>query len=284
MSEFTLDSDQEDRTRRYFGDLYQRLQHHPILVVGAGAVGTEVVKNLVMLGIRTIYLVDFDKVSASNLNRCIFFTPQDHGVTYKVDAVLRYVQVSWPYTKIIPYPVAIQDAPDEVWQVPLVIIAVDNNEARYYCNLRALSNPNPPFIINGAMGRTFFEIQVLLPGETSCMVCTWSQEYLDGMFRRLVRESCDQFFAKTVEKFPAISVLNSMLGAIMASESVKILVGLDRFYAEHIWESEHQPILGKSLRYDIANHEFSIGKLTPNPLCVEIFCRNRRATLLKKEP
>lgn len=271
-----MDTDQEDRTRRYFGDAYQKLQQYPILVIGAGAVGTEVVKNLVMLGIQTIYLVDFDKVSASNLNRCIFFTPEDHGKTYKVDAIARSVHSTWPKTQIIPYHVAIQDAPDEVWQVPVVIVAVDNNEARYHCNLRVLSASQPPFVINGAMGRTFFEVQLLLPGQTACMVCNWSQEYLDSMFRRLVRESCDQFFTKTIEKFPAISVLNSMVGAIIASETTKILVGLERWNTEHTWIPEYRPILGQALRYDISTYECTVGKLTANPLCVEVFCRSQR--------
>ena len=270
------DIDLEDRTKRYFGDLYQRLQQYPILVVGAGAVGTEVVKNLAMLGVRKIYLVDFDKVSMSNLNRCIFFMPQDHGLMYKVHAVARYVSQAWQHTELIPYAMAIQDAPEEVWQVPIVILAVDNNEARYYCNLRALSSEQPPFLINGAMGRTFFALQVLLPGETSCLVCSWSPEYVQGMFRRIVRESCDQFFVKTSERFPAISVLNSMIGAMMASETTKILVGLEQWKQHKQWEPEHQPILGQALRYDIATHEFSIGKLIPNPECVEVFCKIHR--------
>lgn len=270
------DRDSEDRSRRYFGELYPRLQQYPVLVVGAGAVGCEVVKNLVMVGVREIHLVDFDKVSGSNLNRCVFFRPEDHGITYKVDAIAREVRSISPKTKITTYPVAIQDAPEEIWQVPLVMVAVDNNEARYYINLRAVSAPSPFFMINGALGRSFFEVQVLLPGHTACLVCSWTQQYFEKLFQNMVRQSCDQFFFKSIERFPAISVLNSLTGGMMASEAIKVLVGLPRWQEQKCWEEEHVPLLGQSLRYDLCHQEFSIGAVLPNPQCVEVFCRSQR--------
>ncbi|NUM34663.1 MAG: ThiF family adenylyltransferase [Candidatus Brocadiae bacterium] len=265
------DNDIEDRTRRYFGDFYKILASHSVLVIGAGAVGTEVIKNLVMLGIKSLHLVDFDKVSLSNLNRCIFFKPEDHEKVYKVDAIARELRHSWPSLDLKTYPVSIQEAPEEVWNVPLVILAVDNNEARYYTNLRLLSQET--FLINGAMGRTFIEAEVLLPGETACLLCTWSQEYIHALFHKMVKENCDQFFQKSSERFPAISVLNSILGGIMAGEAAKILIGLSRWKAEKKWEEDHVPFLGNRLRYDLSSQEFSMGKLTKNPHCVEIFCR-----------
>lgn len=269
------DNDKEDRTRRYFGDFYERLSRHSVLVIGAGAVGTEVIKNLIMLGIKSLHLVDFDKVSLSNLNRCIFFQPQDHENVYKVDAISREIRKSWPSVDIKTYPVSIQDAPEDVWNVPLVVLAVDNSEARYYTNLRLLSENKETFLINGAMGRTFLEAEVLLPEQTACLLCTWSKEYIHALFHKMVKENCDQFFQKTSERFPAISVLNSILGGIMAGEAAKILVGLSRWKKEKKWEDDHIPFLGQRLRYDISKQEFSLAKITINPECVEIFCHQK---------
>ena len=165
MDQFIFEHNIEDRTQRYYGKFYNDLQKQKVLVIGAGAIGTEVVKNLAMLGIRHIYLVDFDKVSISNLNRCVFFKPEDNGNTYKVDAIAREVKARWKQIEIIPYQLPIQETPDEIWDVPVVILAVDNNQARYYTNMRILSSNNATFIINGAMGKSFIEIQVLLPGK-----------------------------------------------------------------------------------------------------------------------
>jgi molybdopterin/thiamine biosynthesis adenylyltransferase len=267
----------DDRSRRYFGNLYTELQRYPVLVVGAGAVGTELVKNLVMVGVRRIHLVDFDKVSATNLNRCVFFRPGDHNKIYKVDAIAREVKAIWPEVELSCYAMPIQDAPEEVWQVPLVLVAVDNNEARYHINLRTLSNTVPPFVINGALGRTFCEVQALQPGTTACLVCTWTSDYLDRMWKKLVRQNCDEFFFASVEKFPAISFLNSLTGAMMASEAIKILLGFKLWQQEGRWQEEHVPIIGQVLRYDIRLPEFSVGAVYVNPQCPEIFCRTRRS-------
>ena len=50
----------------------ERLRSARILVVGAGALGNEVMKNLALLGLGTIYLIDLDTVEASNLSQVGF--------------------------------------------------------------------------------------------------------------------------------------------------------------------------------------------------------------------
>ena len=44
-----------------------------VLVAGCGALGNEVLKNLVLSGIRHIVVIDFDRVEPSNLTRSILF-------------------------------------------------------------------------------------------------------------------------------------------------------------------------------------------------------------------
>lgn len=50
-----------------------------LLVVGAGAGGNEVLKNLVLMGFKNITIVDFDHVEDSNLSRTILFRKEDIG-------------------------------------------------------------------------------------------------------------------------------------------------------------------------------------------------------------
>lgn len=47
-----------------------------IMVVGCGALGNEVLKNLALLGAGHLTLVDFDRVEPRNLSRSILFTEQ----------------------------------------------------------------------------------------------------------------------------------------------------------------------------------------------------------------
>src|SRR2546423_3331109 len=50
-----------------------------ILVIGAGALGNEVIKNLALLGVGHILIVDMDRIEASNLSRSILFREKDEG-------------------------------------------------------------------------------------------------------------------------------------------------------------------------------------------------------------
>ncbi|MHA1556999.1 MAG: ThiF family adenylyltransferase, partial [Candidatus Heimdallarchaeota archaeon] len=150
------EDDLEDRTRRYFGtDNLQRIKDSTILCVGAGAVGNEVCKNLGMLGVGHIRLVDFDIVSKSNINRCIFFRPEDHKNISKVEAVTKRLPEIAPNTKITPYDVRIEEAPLDVYDADLIIMALDNDYARYMLNFADLMLETPLPIVNGAMGRSF---------------------------------------------------------------------------------------------------------------------------------
>lgn len=48
-------------------------------VVGAGAVGNEVIKGLALLGVSTIDIYDFDRIEIHNLTRSVLFRNNDIG-------------------------------------------------------------------------------------------------------------------------------------------------------------------------------------------------------------
>src|SRR5215471_862056 len=68
-----------DRLRRIAWWDQARLGRARILVVGVGALGNEILKNLALLGVGEIIAVDFDRIEASNLSRSILFRPSDVG-------------------------------------------------------------------------------------------------------------------------------------------------------------------------------------------------------------
>ena len=58
----------------------QRLAGATALVLGAGALGNEIIKNLCLLGFGRIRIVDLDTVENSNLSRSPLFRERHEGV------------------------------------------------------------------------------------------------------------------------------------------------------------------------------------------------------------
>ncbi len=272
-----FERDQHDRTRRWLGtnNLYT-IRQSKVLMIGAGAVGNEVCKNLGLLGIGKIILVDPDKVAASNLNRCVFFRPGDHDAKFKVDAIAERLPQLATDTMIEPYSVPIQEAPDDVWDVDLVLVGVDNHYSRYLLNAKNLSLNLPKLLINGAMGKDFVSLEVLAPPQTACLVCSWSKDFVDHILANEVRARCDPFFVDTLPRFPMISFITSIVGALMAWEATRILAGLKQWRKTGQWQPGLEPAIGRFIQYDLQHHKTTTGSIMPNPHCSETFCRNKR--------
>ena len=62
----------------------EKLKNACILVVGAGAIGNELIKNLALLGIGSILIVDMDQIEQTNLTRSVLFRAGDVG-RYKAE-------------------------------------------------------------------------------------------------------------------------------------------------------------------------------------------------------
>ncbi|WP_207765360.1 HesA/MoeB/ThiF family protein [Cuspidothrix issatschenkoi] len=83
MESFVITDHQESRyDRHHLIDWWdqQRLKAAKILVAGAGALGNEVLKNLALVGVGNITVIDFDTVSITNLTRSVLFRESDVGL------------------------------------------------------------------------------------------------------------------------------------------------------------------------------------------------------------
>uniref|UniRef100_A0A5S6QI38 SUMO-activating enzyme subunit n=1 Tax=Trichuris muris TaxID=70415 RepID=A0A5S6QI38_TRIMR len=147
-----------------------------IFVVGAGGIGCEILKDLLIAGFRDISVIDLDTIECSNLNRQFLFRNEHVGMSKaKVAATtaLRYAPC-FParHVEIKPFHASVTDQAFDVdffKQFRLVISALDNAGARSHVNRLCLTT-NTPMIDCGTRG-SVGQVCVILKGKTECYDC-----------------------------------------------------------------------------------------------------------------
>src|SRR5437879_2284385 len=76
---FIDDADRYGRLRLIPWWRQEKLAAAKVLVVGAGALGNEVLKNLALLCVGTTHVIDLYCVEPSNLSRSVLFRAEDGG-------------------------------------------------------------------------------------------------------------------------------------------------------------------------------------------------------------
>src|SRR5262249_3588926 len=142
-----------------------------VLVIGAGALGNEILKNLVLLGFERIVVVDLDRIEESNLSRTILYRGSDVG-SFKADVAARSVRALAPQTKVMPLVAnVVQDSGVGLLGLGDVIIGgLDNCEARLWIN-RCAWKMERPWIV-GAIEGINGVARVFVAGVAPCYECT----------------------------------------------------------------------------------------------------------------
>src|SRR3954471_9330633 len=128
------DASREDRFHRFklIGWWDQaKLARAKVLVIGAGALGNEIIKNLVLLGIGNILIADKDTIENSNLSRSVLYRKADNG-KYKAAVAAAAAQEIYPDLRVHSFVGdIINDLGLGVYRwADVVIGGLDNREAR----------------------------------------------------------------------------------------------------------------------------------------------------------
>ncbi len=201
-----------------------RLRDARLLVVGVGALGNEVLKNLALLGVGQLMVVDRDRVEYSNLTRSVLFRPQDVG-RYKAEVAAERLRELNPDVKIWPVvgDVLSQVGLGRFQQANLVIACLDNRRARLWVNRNCWRVGRT--WIEGAIQELDGVVRVFVPPEGPCYECGVTQtDY------RLIDERypCGQegAFAEHEEKIPTTPTIASIVAGWQVQEAIKFVHGL----------------------------------------------------------
>ncbi|KAH9865871.1 hypothetical protein J1614_009458 [Plenodomus biglobosus] len=152
--------------------LQAHIKQARVLMVGAGGIGCELLKNLVLTGFGEIHIVDLDTIDLSNLNRQFLFR-NEHIKKSKALVAKESAGRFNPNVKIEAYHANIKDDQFNVaWfkTFEIVFNALDNLDARRHVNKMCLA-ANVPLVESGTTGFNG-QVQVIKKGETECYDCT----------------------------------------------------------------------------------------------------------------
>jgi molybdopterin/thiamine biosynthesis adenylyltransferase len=207
------------------------LRRARVLVVGAGALGNEVMKNLALIGVGNLTVIDLDTVERSNLARCIFFRESDNG-RHKAPVVAEAVRELNPDLHVTSI-VGDVTAQGLGWlkSFDLVVGALDNREARVWVNqaCRKLGLTWIDGAIEGLRG-----VVKVFPPDGACYECTLGEQDREILARR---RSCTLLSSEELltGKVPTTATSSSMVAGFQAQEVVRLLHDQDSPLANSGW-------------------------------------------------
>jgi len=185
----------------------EKLKQAKVFICGAGGLGSPAALYLVAAGIGALKIIDHDRVSLSNLNRQILHGDSDVD-RFKVNSARDCLKRLNPRVTIETRTETLtaDNAAGLVAGSDVIIDALDNLDTRSILN-RAAMNLCIPLIhgaVNGFEGRAL----TILPGRSACLRCMHTGPLPPS------------------GKFPIIGVTPAVIGAIQATEAIKLLLGI----------------------------------------------------------
>lgn len=164
---------------------FEYLQEKRILVVGAGGLGCEILKDLALSGFVDIHVIDNDTIDISNLNRQFLFRKKDVDRP-KAEVAAEFIMKRVKGVTVTWHKMLIQSKPKKWYKkFDLVVCGLDNVEARQWMNetlvdLTEYDEDGDPDMMGGGVipmidgGTEGFngQARIFFPHLSSCFECS----------------------------------------------------------------------------------------------------------------
>jgi len=240
------DDDVHDRQKRVAGWNQNAVSAARCLVVGAGALGNEVVKNILQLGVRKITLVDYDEIVPANLNRCVFFSEADVGKK-KADVVAREAKRLEPTAEIVVISKHIEHVDERLFaSFDYAFGCLDNLGARLHLNAQCYGRL--PLIDGGTMG---FDGKVqVVSNASACVECGLSKRDYKLLWKKY---SCTGDVLDFLDpKMPALPNTTSVIAGLQVAEFAKLVHGRESLAGKYLF---YDGLRGSTALYQVAKRK-----------------------------
>ena len=193
-----------------------------VLVVGAGALGNEVLKNLALFGVGNIYIADYDTIEYSNLTRSVLFREEDADKGYyKSEVAARRVMEINPNIRVKPI-VGRLDTGVGLGlyrRMNVVVGCLDSRMARLQLNRQCI-RANIPWV-DGSIENLEGLARVYRRG-VNCYECELPEQTKKKIESRV---SCADVAKRNISvgRVPTTPVIASIIGAVQCQEAMKII-------------------------------------------------------------
>jgi len=109
-----------------------------ILIIGAGGLGCDLLKNLALSGFKDIHIIDLDTIDVSNLNRQFLFREKDVGKS-KAETAAKFINERVKGVKVTPHFCRIEEKDTQFYeQFQIIIAGLDSIKARSWINKKIM--------------------------------------------------------------------------------------------------------------------------------------------------
>jgi len=207
----------------------ERLKSARVVVIGAGGLGSPAALYLAAAGVGTLGLVDCDRVEISNLQRQVLFDSAAVG-RLKTEAARERLLALNPEISVVAHTLTLraQNVLEVLRGYDLVLDGTDRLTTRYLVNDACVLLGKP--LVSAAIHRFEGHAMTYLPGRGPCYRCLFP--------------AAEEGVVASCAEAGVLGVLPGVLGAIQATEAVKILTGIG------------EPIVGRLVTYDALELRF----------------------------